>query len=432
MFRQYRFDRTVRFLLVTGEEQWLYGSEAHAAAAEAAGENIVAVFNMDMIAWDTNGDGALGIHTRPAGDSGYAADLALAVVFTNVVAQHGLGGVLWPAIVDDGELGSDHASFWDHHFAAVLAIEDYNDFNDDNYHKTSDTLASLNWTYYTRCVRASLGTVAQLAGPAGRVPCDVIEVATLASAPGGGTGASAFYARHEPGAAEGGPDGRDIAWSNQPANPNSRWLKIHTAPYAAALAADARPTNSETLFSASLSLSNAAGTVFACTNRLRFDLLTVPDSNRTYLARVRVDGRFMGTSNGYDTVLDLRSLVTTGNYLTLPPLTGLSNGVVYGTCELGARFVRRESSNCALRIVSAGGTQAVIEAAAQLGTRVLDKVEGSTNLLRTNGWTTVAVFTNDVPRDPAQFESGWTHLPRPVPTNGAPRFYRLKREWLAP
>ena len=47
----YQFQRTLRFVLFTGEEQGLCGSEIYARDAAAAGEAIVAVYNMDMIAW---------------------------------------------------------------------------------------------------------------------------------------------------------------------------------------------------------------------------------------------------------------------------------------------------------------------------------------------------------------------------------------------
>ena len=165
VFRDFTFQRTVRFVLFTGEEQGLYGSEAYAAQCAAAGDNIVAVLNLDMIAWDGDGDGVLWLNTRLTSNPGYAADRSIAAMFTNVVAVYGIG--LVPEIVANGVTYSDHSSFWDEGYAALLAIEDDDDFN-PYYHTTSDTASTLNWNYFARFMQASIATVAHLAGPVDR------------------------------------------------------------------------------------------------------------------------------------------------------------------------------------------------------------------------------------------------------------------------
>jgi len=159
------FERTVRFVLFTGEEQGLCGSGAYADAVYAAGDNIVAVYNLDMIAWDGSGGPTLQLHTRTTGSTGYPADLAIASVFTNVVQTYGLSGSLTPLISADGESASDHSEFWAKGYPAILAIEDdYNDFN-PYYHTINDNLAHINLTYFTNFVKASVGTAAHLARP---------------------------------------------------------------------------------------------------------------------------------------------------------------------------------------------------------------------------------------------------------------------------
>lgn len=437
LLRQYRFERTVRFLLVTGEEQGLYGSAAYAAARAAAGDNIVAVFNMDMIAWDGDGDGALDLHTRLAGNPGYASDLVIASAFTNAVAKYGFTGLLRPEIVASGDPDSDHASFWDEGYPAVLAIEDYDDFN-PNYHTTADTLASLaaRWSYFVRFVQASLATVADLARPVSRVPFDALQVASATAAPANGIGAGAWAARHEGGATESGADGLDLAWSALPANTNARLLKVASSPYGSELGFDARPTNSATMFGLTLSASNSAGGGFACTNRLRFDFLTPPESNRTWLIRIRVDGRYTAGGAGYDGVADLRAVADAGGWFALPPLANLSNGVAFGACDVAARFVDRGASNCAFAAAAMNGSSPALETLAQMGTRVRDEVEVSTNLLGAGGWMPAGTFTNDVPPGAATFDSGFDRVPRtpaaPALTNAPARYFRLRRNWLAP
>ena len=159
----HQFERTIRFVWFTGEEQQLCGSEAYSDLVFANGDNIVAVYNMDMIAYDSVGGPTLRLHTRTTSNPGYAADLAIAGVFTNVVQSYGLSSALTPIIDPDGENRSDHSSFWNVGYPAVLAIEDDDDDFNDYYHTINDNLSHINLTYMTNYVKASIGTVAHLA-----------------------------------------------------------------------------------------------------------------------------------------------------------------------------------------------------------------------------------------------------------------------------
>ncbi len=162
---QYHFARTVRFVLFTGEEQGLCGSAAYADIVAAAGDNIIAVYNMDMIAWDNVDGPTLRLHTRTTSNPGYAGDLAIAGVFTNVVSAYGLSGNLIPIIDPDGITASDHAPFWNKGYPAILAIEDDADDFNAYYHTINDNLSHINLTYFTNYVKASVGTAAHLAQP---------------------------------------------------------------------------------------------------------------------------------------------------------------------------------------------------------------------------------------------------------------------------
>ena len=165
----YQFQRTLRFVLFTGEEQGLCGSEIYARDAAAAGEAIVAVYNMDMIAWDSDAEPILRLHTRRTNDPGYAADLAIANTFVAVLGRYGLSGVLSPLITPDGSDEDDAFSFWDNGYPAILAIEDDGAVEDDfnpYYHTSGDLVSRFNTTYFTNFVKASVGTAATLAGVA--------------------------------------------------------------------------------------------------------------------------------------------------------------------------------------------------------------------------------------------------------------------------
>ncbi len=156
-------DRTVKFVLFTGEEQGLLGSAVYAQQLAAAHQEVAGVVNMDMISWSTKTPTA-DLNIRPPHNPGYAGDYALAALFTNVVQLYGLHGALQARINAAGETGSDQASFWDNGFSALFVGENFSgDFN-PYYHTTQDTLQYVNDDYCTAMIQASLAMAAHLAG----------------------------------------------------------------------------------------------------------------------------------------------------------------------------------------------------------------------------------------------------------------------------
>ncbi len=160
---QYQFERTMRFVFFTGEEQGLYGSKEYADLVYDAGENIVAVYNMDMIAWDELDGPTLRLHTRTTTNPGYSGDRAIADLFVDVVNTYGLSSSLTPIIDADGITASDHSPFWNRGYSAILAIEDDEDDFCAYYHTANDRLQYLNMPYFTNYTKASVGTAAHLA-----------------------------------------------------------------------------------------------------------------------------------------------------------------------------------------------------------------------------------------------------------------------------
>lgn len=165
--RDYQFEHTIRYVLFTGEEQGLFGSAAYAQAAQSAGDNIVGVFNLDMIAYDSNGDGKLNLHVRTTNSPGHEADFALASAFTNVVRLYGLHDQLTPRVYADSQSYSDHESFWHNGYPALLAIEDWYDDVTPHYHQSTDRIETLNLPFFEAFTKASTAALAHLAGPIG-------------------------------------------------------------------------------------------------------------------------------------------------------------------------------------------------------------------------------------------------------------------------
>ncbi len=157
LLSRYPWTCSLRFALWTGEEQGLLGSASYAQRAYALGEEILGVLNLDMIAWNTAGSQpGIDLH---ADQVGVPTSMQLAQLFSDVVTAYGLD--LDPQIVPNGTGASDHASFWDFGYPAILGIEDFSDFN-PYYHTTDDLLAHTDLSYYTEFVRASLATLAHM------------------------------------------------------------------------------------------------------------------------------------------------------------------------------------------------------------------------------------------------------------------------------
>jgi hypothetical protein len=156
---QFQWGSTLRFALWTGEEQGLLGSHAYAQRAFSNGENIAGVLNLDMVAWNTfNTNPTIDLHA----DSSLPPTLDLAQLMADVIDAYSLN--LIPEIVPNGSGSSDHASFWDYGYTAILGIEDFSDFN-PYYHTTADDMDNLqDWPYYVDFVKASVATFAHMSG----------------------------------------------------------------------------------------------------------------------------------------------------------------------------------------------------------------------------------------------------------------------------
>ncbi|MCX6339230.1 MAG: M28 family peptidase [Candidatus Aureabacteria bacterium] len=156
---RYAFENTIRYVLFTGEEQGLEGSYAYVQQCAAAGDNILGALNFDMISYDADLDGRAEIYCGTRPESGALGDLLLNTINTYSLA-------LSPVKFTSGSSGwSDHSSFWDAGYPAILGIEDNgSDFNPD-YHSLNDKRVHCNLPYATNYVKAAVGTMARLAVP---------------------------------------------------------------------------------------------------------------------------------------------------------------------------------------------------------------------------------------------------------------------------
>jgi hypothetical protein len=158
------FAHTIRFVLFTGEEQGLRGSDAYAADCAARGENIQGVVNLDMIGYNT-GEPVYDTYARSGTEPGAVESRQLADVFSNVVSIYNLDLVPHQFDVDRYPLrgGSDQWSFLKRGYPGILIIEDYEggDFT-PYYHSVSDALSTLDLEYCADLTRGAIATVAHL------------------------------------------------------------------------------------------------------------------------------------------------------------------------------------------------------------------------------------------------------------------------------
>ncbi|MEJ5165889.1 MAG: M28 family peptidase [Thermoanaerobaculia bacterium] len=162
----YRFAYTIKFILVTGEEQGLVGSSYYATKAYQKGEDILAVLNADMIGWE--GDG------KPQEED---LDLSydensqgLAEMFAET---YNLYENLVPVnmIYCPTNYYSDHYSFWERGYPAIMGITDnegicFQKGTYPYYHTHLDTVENCgDLDFYIKSLRSYLAVLAHMAKP---------------------------------------------------------------------------------------------------------------------------------------------------------------------------------------------------------------------------------------------------------------------------
>ena len=175
---QYLSEYTIIYALWDEEEYGLIGSAFYAQLAQAAGDSILGVVNMDMIAYDSDNDNVGEIHIRPVANS-----LNLKDKWVEVNTDYNIGII--PSIINPGTTASDQASFWNNGYGALLLIEEYygGDFN-AYYHSTNDLIIHFNQPYYLKMSQASIGTIATLSNVTGTVPVELVSFSGTATQEG--------------------------------------------------------------------------------------------------------------------------------------------------------------------------------------------------------------------------------------------------------
>jgi Zn-dependent M28 family amino/carboxypeptidase len=151
---------TVRFIGFPFEEIGLLGSRQVAADLAQAGTDVTGMVSLEMIGFSATADDSfLGVPndylaTVADPQSEYLARVFGAAHYEYVLDRFAPAAVIDPAAFGD-ILRSDHATFWNEGFRALLVTDTAN-FRNPNYHQASDTLAAIDLDFLTDATKATL------------------------------------------------------------------------------------------------------------------------------------------------------------------------------------------------------------------------------------------------------------------------------------
>lgn len=173
LFRFYKFDRTIKIIFFTAEEQGLWGSQRYVADFHSEMPNALGVVNLDMFGYDADQDKCIELHVGSK-----QASQAVGNCFTTVSNNYNLG-LSFDYLIGEAQSNSDHSSFWRAGVGAIEVLENYSNHSssygcqgrqDRNpyYHKRGDRISNMYMPATHRIVQAGVGTVATMAGPMGK------------------------------------------------------------------------------------------------------------------------------------------------------------------------------------------------------------------------------------------------------------------------
>ncbi|MBN1301955.1 MAG: M28 family peptidase [Melioribacteraceae bacterium] len=154
---QYNLSCSIIYVLFDEEESGLIGSSFFSEKLHNESQQVKGVINLDMIGYDGNNNHAVEIHTQERGNSIDLADHIL-----RLCKEYRID--LAPVIINPGTNRSDHASFWNYGWSAVLLIEELygGDFN-PYYHSLDDVISFFNMDYFYNCARLAIASIASIA-----------------------------------------------------------------------------------------------------------------------------------------------------------------------------------------------------------------------------------------------------------------------------
>lgn len=170
----YEFPFDVRFVLFSGEERGLLGSEVYADSAAAAGDTIYGVLNVDMIGYKRAPDHRDTCHVVSNIGSWWLGEWVVETAQGDEYGEHFTG--LDTELIYYPLLMSDHGKFWLAGYDAVLAIEHWDPRDRNlNYHTIEDTTGHLYPSQFAATTRLVSASLARLADPDGTINLAILD-----------------------------------------------------------------------------------------------------------------------------------------------------------------------------------------------------------------------------------------------------------------
>ena len=201
----YNFDHTIKFIGFDLEEEGFGGSAPYVSNSILTGENLKGVINLEMIGYYDDAPNSQifptlfqnafpNAATILEADSfrgnfiinaGFTGLTALQDSFSNAAATYvpelkvvDLIATNFSDIPNQALIRSDHAPFWFSNRPAIM-LTDGAEFRNPYYHTSNDVIGNLNKEFMTNVVKASVATLATLAGVRN---CSVAETDILLNA----------------------------------------------------------------------------------------------------------------------------------------------------------------------------------------------------------------------------------------------------------
>jgi len=153
ILRNYSFKHTIKFVLFSGEEQGLYGSERFVREMYEKNEMIIADLQLDGVGHAVSNEGGSKIRISSNGASSLIANEVerMAEEYNNIGLQ---------VIRFRDFPGSDHQSFINYGYKGVFFLEyEFNPY----YHSSGDSIEHVNFTYMAKVCKLASATLASIA-----------------------------------------------------------------------------------------------------------------------------------------------------------------------------------------------------------------------------------------------------------------------------
>lgn len=164
----FSFNRTIKFVTFSGEEEGLLGSQAYAKEAYQQRQNIMLDVDADMIGHATTATGGHSMRLTVTEDAAWVMNIC-----DNVSSQNNLGFTFnHGAVSREGRGGSDYFSFAQYGWETLATWEAD---HDPAMHTQNDDLNNINFSYLVNTTRIIAGTIAYLADTQNTYPQVQIE-----------------------------------------------------------------------------------------------------------------------------------------------------------------------------------------------------------------------------------------------------------------